>query len=131
MVSVVPLTQAPAFVPLIFGVVNNLIVNFMEFRRWIAMMKSIGMSKAQIIKMIFVESLTGGLIGGSIGVLTGLSMILLIPNIMVSMGLVYTIKYSLPLLLMYLFISILIMIVASISPAIKSSKLNVIELGWR
>lgn len=111
----------------IFGVVNNLIVNFMERRRWIAMMKSIGMSKGQIIKMIFVESLTGGVIGGIIGVLTGLSMILLIPNIMLSMGLVYTIKYSLPLLLMYLFISVLIMIVASISPAIKSSKLNVIE----
>lgn len=111
----------------IFGIINNLIINFIERRRWIAVMRSIGMSKNQIIKMIFVESLTGGLIGGVIGVLTGLSMILLIPDIMVSMGLVYTIRYSIPLLLMYLFVSVLVMITASISPAIKSSNLNIIE----
>jgi len=112
----------------IFGIVNNLIVNFMERKRWIAMMRCVGMSKNQIAQMIFVESLTGGIIGGTAGVLMGLLMILLIPNIMVAMGLVYTLHYSVPLLLLYLLASVLVMVVASVSPAIKSSKLKIIEV---
>ena len=45
----------------IFGVFNNLIISFLERQRSIAMLRSIGMSKRQSIKMFFIEALTGGL----------------------------------------------------------------------
>ncbi|KUO70856.1 MAG: hypothetical protein APF81_07955 [Desulfosporosinus sp. BRH_c37] len=38
----------------------------------LAVLRSVGMSKQQIIKMIFIKSLTGGLIGGIIGVIGGI-----------------------------------------------------------
>lgn len=111
----------------LFGIVNNRIVNFMERRRWLAMMKSVGMSKRQVLKMLFIEAFTSGLIGGLIGVLTGVSMVLLIPHLMLAMGLVYTIEFSFSSLLLYLLMGVFIMIVASIGPALKSSKLTIIE----
>jgi putative ABC transport system permease protein len=52
----------------ISGVMNNFAISFMERKRSLAMLRAAGMSKAQIIKMIFIEALSGGLIGGTAGI---------------------------------------------------------------
>jgi putative ABC transport system permease protein len=91
------------------------------------MYRSIGMSKRQIIKVIVVESLSGGIVGGVSGVLTGIMLISIIPFVMTSLGMPLPITNS-PKLLLYSFLSgVVIMLVSSVSPALKSSKLNIIE----
>jgi putative ABC transport system permease protein len=111
----------------IIGVFNNLIISFIERKRSLAVLRSIGMNKRQIIKMIFVEALTGGLIGGVIGVMGGIlqiSVMFYIVRIIVSS---IQINYSASLLLSSLLAGVIITLTASVGPAMKSSKLNIIE----
>ncbi|MCW3488509.1 FtsX-like permease family protein [Dethiobacter alkaliphilus] len=111
----------------IFGVLNNLVISFIERKRALAVLRSIGMSKKQIVKMIFVESLTGGIIGGCIGVLGALHMLSVMPYMLRAIAAPIPITYSPTLLLIALLSGVVIMVIASVSPALKSSRLNIVE----
>ena len=50
------------------GVINNLLINYMQKRRAIAMYKSVGLSNAQNTKMILLEGFSAGLIGAVIAI---------------------------------------------------------------
>lgn len=111
----------------IFGVLNNLIISFIERKRSLAVFRSVGMSKKQIIKMIFIESLTGGLIGGIVGVVAGLIMISVMGYMLKEVIATIPMHYSPQMLTISATIGMIIMVTASISPAMKSSRLNIIE----
>lgn len=113
----------------IFGVLNNFLISFMERKRHLAMLRSIGMSKKQIIKMIFVESLTGGLIGGAVGIGAGCLFLLFVPDshVMKEVAAPIPMHYSLNIFIVSMVSGIIITLIASVGPAVKSSKLNIIE----
>lgn len=111
----------------VFGVFNNLVISFIERKRSLAMMRSVGMSKKQTLKMILIESLTGGIIGGSVGILTGTILISQVPFLLRAINLVVPIHYSLKEYLISFGAGILITVAASISPGLKSSSMNIIE----
>ena len=111
----------------IFGVLNNFTISFLERKRFIAMMCAVGMSKAQTVKMIFIEAVTGGLIGGVVGVFTGLVMISVVPHVMKAVDLPVPIHISIAILLISILSGMLITLIASVSPALKNSRLNLIE----
>jgi putative ABC transport system permease protein len=111
----------------VFGVLNNFAISFMERKRSLAMYRSLGMSKVQIIKMIFIEALSGGLVGGAVGVLSGIVNISVIPYIMRSIDMPIPIHYSPVLMVSSLLGGAAVTLIASVSPAFKSSRLNVIE----
>jgi putative ABC transport system permease protein len=48
----------------IFGIMNNLIISFIERKRSLAIYRSTGMEKKQIVRMILMESFSVGFIGG-------------------------------------------------------------------
>lgn len=50
------------------GIINNLLINYMQKRRSIAMYKSVGLSNRQNVKMTLVEGFSAGLIGASIAI---------------------------------------------------------------
>ena len=52
MMSMISLFAILAMVIGVVGVVNNLMISFIERRQNIAMLRSIGMSKFQVLKMI-------------------------------------------------------------------------------
>ena len=54
------------------GVVNTMAISVMERRQEIAMMRSIGMTRAQTRRMILAEAAAIGLIGGALGLALGL-----------------------------------------------------------
>lgn len=91
------------------------------------MLRSIGISKKQIISMIMLEALSGGLVGGIIGILAGFLMMWGIPYVLRSINLYVSLLYPYATLWLYLMAGITITMVASISPAVKSSKLNIIQ----
>lgn len=111
----------------IVGILNNLVISFIERKRILAILRSIGMSKKQIIKMLFVEALTGGLIGGILGVCSGILMISIVPYVMKAMGVPIPIHYPLTLFIQGILGGVGITLIASVSPALKSSKLDIIE----
>jgi putative ABC transport system permease protein len=111
----------------IFGILNNFAISFMERKRVLAVLRSIGMSKRQIRKMIMIEALTGGFIGGVVGIIMGVMMISIIPYLLKAIDLPIDIIYDPVLLLNGLLGGILVSIIASISPVLKSSRLNILE----
>lgn len=111
----------------IFGVLNNFAISFMERKRILAVLRSVGMSKKQIRKMIMIEALTGGFIGGAVGIITGVMMISIIPYLLRAIDLPIDITYDPALLIGSLLGGVAVAMIASISPALKSSKLNIIE----
>lgn len=50
------------------GIINNLLINYIQKRRSIAMYKSVGQSNKQNIKMTLIEGLTSGLLGAVLGI---------------------------------------------------------------
>lgn len=111
----------------VFGIFNNLIMNYMERKRYLAMYRAVGMSKDQMLKMIFIEALSSGLIGGFTGILTGFIMMWQIRYVIGALGQSINIRFPLVSLHYYIIIGVLIVVTASIIPAVKSSKLNIIE----
>lgn len=113
----------------IFGVLNNFLISFMERKRHLAMLRSIGMSKKQMIKMIFVESLTGGLIGGTVGMGAGYLLLLFVPDshVIKEVAAPIPMHYSFSLFVTSMAAGMIITLIASVGPAVKSSKLNIIE----
>lgn len=50
------------------GIINNLLINYIQKRRSIAMYKSVGQSNRQNMKMTLIEGLTSGILGAVIGI---------------------------------------------------------------
>ena len=65
----------------VLSVMNNLFVSFIKRKHALAVMRSVGMSKIQSIKIVFLEALMGGIIGGVMEVGGGILMISIIPAI--------------------------------------------------
>ncbi|MDF2614565.1 MAG: hypothetical protein K0S71_2351 [Clostridia bacterium] len=109
------------------GVINNLIISFIERKQSLAVLRSIGMSKKQVIQMLFIESLYSGSIGGLVGIGGGIIVMKIVPYILEAMQ-VPVPTYLVPgVLWIYLVGGMAITVLASISPAKRSSKLNIIE----
>ena len=107
----------------VFGVLNNLLISFLVRKRALAVFKSIGMSKVQTVKMIFIEALTGGAIGGLLGVMAGTLMIVILAGTSNSKD----IHFPISSYLLYVIAGVLLMLIASIIPALKSSKLDIVS----
>ena len=118
-----------ALVICVFGVFNNLIISFIDRKRSLAIMRSVGMNKKQTIKMIFIEAFTGGLIGGLIGIIIGLLLVMNIYKLIEAIGgsMKDFIQISWISLVVAMAAGVVITIVASVGPALKSSKFNIIE----
>lgn len=111
----------------IFGILNNFVINFIQRRRHLAVFRSIGMSKKQIVLMVFLEALTGGLIGGIMGIVSGLLILQIVPFVLRAIEQSIPLHYSLFQFIMFMIMGMVITLIGSISPALKSSKLNIIE----
>lgn len=107
----------------VFGVLNNLLISFLVRKRSLAVFKSIGMSKVQTVKMIFIEAVTGGAIGGLLGVIAGTLMIVILAGTNNSKN----IHFPISSYIIYVFGGIILMVIASIIPALKSSKLDIVS----
>ncbi|MCX7710259.1 MAG: ABC transporter permease [Clostridia bacterium] len=107
----------------IFGVINNLLISFIERKFSLAVLKSMGMSKIQSIQMIFIEAFTGGLVGGMLGVAGGSVMIC----VLVGLNSIPDIKFPVGTFAAYMIAGAVIMLVSSISPALKTSKLDIVS----
>lgn len=110
----------------IFGIINNYIISFLKRKRSLAMYRSVGMSRKQIIAMLFVESVTGGMIGGLSGISAGLMMTYAVPHLLKAVGMGVPILYDPATIIGSFVIGAVITLIASISPMLKSARINLI-----
>lgn len=111
----------------VIGVINNLMISFIERRQNIAMLRSIGMSKRQVLKMIFVEGIGSGLIGAIGGIGGGILTCWILQYVLDAMQMTMDMVLIPRLFIDYLIGGTLITVIGSIIPARGSSKLNIIE----
>ena len=109
------------------GIVNNVIISFIERKKSMAVLRSVGMDSYQLLKMVMIEAVTGGIIAATVGIGCGALMIRITPYLYETTGYKIQADYSLILFVEAIVISIVLMTGASILPGKKAAKLNIIE----
>lgn len=109
------------------GIVNNLMVSFMQRRKELAVLTSVGMSKGQRSRMIFIEGATIGIFGSILGVFTGILVCRFIPEISLSLDAYLKIAIPEKRLIGLTIFGIVLMLVASLAPVFKASKIAVVD----
>jgi putative ABC transport system permease protein len=110
------------------GVVNTLTMNVIERRREIGGLRSLGMSRRQILRMVLSESLSLGLIGGAYGLLFGFliaHVLILGVNMLTGYDLSY--RFTAWPFLIGILIALLVSQAAALYPARRAAGLNIIE----
>ncbi|MGO0905381.1 ABC transporter permease [Clostridioides difficile] len=108
------------------GIINNLLINYIQKRRTIAMYKSVGQSDKQNIKMTLIEGFTSGLFGASIGILIS---ILEIQTIFIVVGpkISMTPDLDFKIFIFAGMLGITVTLIGSIIPIIKGKKMKLVE----
>ncbi len=110
------------------GVMNTLFMNVSERTKEIGMLRSIGMTRFQVIKIILAEAAFLGVIGGVLGIGFG---IILNRIILLSMGAMsgYDLEFILPVNAIWIgiIISLLMSQLAALLPALKAAKTPMLD----
>jgi putative ABC transport system permease protein len=110
------------------GIINTLTMNIMERTQEIGMLRAIGMTRAQVIKMVLSEAGLMGVIGGLIGLVFGVLLSRIFLAGMTAMS-GYKLDFIVPVggVVIGLIISLGISQLAAFQPARKAAKTNVLE----
>lgn len=111
----------------IIGIINNLIVSFIERKRYFAMFRSQGMSKKQLRKMLFTEAITIGILGLVFAFIACLIFMRIIPFLLKPIVGLIQMRLSGSLVVTTTVSVLIMMFVTSIIPAMKSSRMSIIE----
>lgn len=108
------------------GVINNLLINYMQKRRIIAVYKSVGLSNGQNLKMTLLEGGTSGIVGAVIAVIISymeIQTIFLVAGPKIAMAP----KLSAATFLIAGGMGILVALLGSAVPILKSRRMSVIQ----
>jgi len=109
----------------LFGIVNTLVLTVFERTREIGMLRAVGMTRRQTRSMIRHESIVTALIGGVLGMAVGVFLALLVTHALSSEGIVFAVPWT--SLVIFVVATILVGVLASIFPARRAARLNVLE----
>jgi len=105
-----------------FGVVNTMMSSVYTRIKDIGIMKAVGASRWQIVRMFLYEALAVGLVGGILGYVAGTSLSYVIgPVIYEDLSITFGLRY----LPHALGLAVLVSVVASVYPAYRASKVSV------
>jgi putative ABC transport system permease protein len=108
----------------IFGVVNTMMSSVHERVRDIGIMKAVGASRSQIVRMFLYEAVIVGLVGGIVGYAAGTALSYAVgPLIFQGVAMGYVLSY-LPAALV---IAVSVSVVASAYPAFRASRIRVCD----
>lgn len=105
------------------GVLNTLTMSVMERTREIGMLRTMGMTRFQIVKMIESEAGLLGIIGGALGLLLGILLTWILLQAMGAMS-GYQLEFMMPVksIWMSILVSLVTAFLAALFPAIKASR---------
>lgn len=110
------------------GITNTLTMNVMERTQEIGMLRAVGMTRGQVVRMILSEAALLGLIGGLMGLVFGVVLSRLFLSAMTSMS-GYRLNYVLPVenILSALLIAFLTSQLAAFLPTLRASRTRILE----
>lgn len=111
----------------VVGIINNLIVSFIERKRFLGIYRSIGMSKSQLKRMLVMESTIIGIFGVLIGLIGAVALIEIVPFMLRFMYGSIVMYYSIATFIIISGMSIIIMMLTSFIPVLKSNKMSIME----
>jgi putative ABC transport system permease protein len=110
------------------GVINTLTMNVIERQREIGGLRSLGMTRRQVLKMVLAEALALGIMGGIYGILVGTliaNVTIIGTNMMIGYDLVY--RFSVKPYLISAVIALGAVQLAATYPAQRAAKANIVE----
>jgi putative ABC transport system permease protein len=109
----------------LFGMVNTMVLSVFERTREIGMLRTIGMTRRQVRRMIRQESIITALIGAAIGLPLGIFLAALVNRALSE----YDVRFAIPWgqLVVLTLVAVVIGILAAIMPARRAAKLNPLE----
>ncbi len=108
------------------GILNNFLVSLMARQKSIAVMKSVGMSRSQTFRMLSLEALISGTIGGITGIIGGVLLTKQVSQFLSLVDFPFAIKLQGSILLSGLILSITISLLSTFLPARKVAKQNIV-----
>ncbi len=110
------------------GITNTLTMNVMERTQEIGMLRAVGMTRGQLVRMILAEAGLMGLIGGVLGVVFGIVLSHIFMLAMTAMS-GYNLTYVLPVgrIGAALVIALLVSQVAALLPALRAGRIGILE----
>lgn len=108
------------------GIINNLLINYIQKRRSIAMYKSLGLSNKQNVKIMLIEGFTIGLLGAAVAIIISY---LEISTIFIVAGpkIAVTPTLALNTFMIAGFLGVFITLIGSIAPIVKGNKMNLVQ----
>jgi putative ABC transport system permease protein len=110
------------------GITNTLTMNVMERTQEIGMLRAVGMTRGQVVRMILSEAALMGLIGGLMGLVFGVILSRLFLTAMTSMS-GYRLTYVLPVenIVSAMVIAFLTSQLAALLPTLRASRTRILE----
>jgi putative ABC transport system permease protein len=111
------------------GVVNTLLMNVLERRREIGMLRSLGMTRGQVVRLILSESAAMGLLGGVLGVMLGVWLLRYTLDSTASVSGYRSLLYVFPLqaVVTCVVIALVVPPLAGLWPAWQGARANIVE----
>lgn len=109
------------------GILNIMLVTVAERTREIGLRKAVGATNAQVRNQFLLEAGFMTLLGGIIGIITGVAVSYLAARVMAFLGYDWAFVVSVPSVLLAIGVSILTGVVFGLYPAYKASQLNPID----
>jgi len=107
-----------------FGVVNTMLTSVHERIKDIGIMRAVGASRNQVIKIFLYEAIIIGVAGGLLGYVVGTLLAYIVgPLIFEGVAVTYVPQYFLPALALATFIAV----IATVYPAFRASKIKVAD----
>src|SRR5205823_5545180 len=107
----------------LFGIVNTLVLTVFERTRELGMLRAVGMTRRQVRRMIYWESVTTALIGAALGIPLGIALAALVGHAIKYPA--FTIPWG--TLVIFVFAAIIVGLLAAIFPARRAARLNVLQ----
>jgi putative ABC transport system permease protein len=110
------------------GITNTLTMNVMERTQEIGMLRGVGMTRGQLVRMILAEAALMGLIGGLLGVVFGVILSRIFMLAMTAMS-GYNLTYILPVerVVVAIIIALIISQLAALFPAMRAARIRILD----
>jgi putative ABC transport system permease protein len=111
----------------VVGILNNYMISYLSRKRILAVFRSIGLSNTKMIRMLFLESFFGGLIGSLSAVAIGVLFLQTLRYVFSIMNIPNMLRYSPSEIIITLVSGIFISVVAALMPIFKINKMSIVE----